>query len=175
MKMRRRTVLLAAATAPWAVFARSQGAGALFGMVTHVVDGDTLHLAARHGKVTVRIAAIDAPELAQDFGAQSRLALSEQCVGRSVEARVHKTDPYGRLVAVVLLADVDLGLAQLRAGMAWHFTRYAKEQGPSERNAYAAAEANARAQRVGLWSTGSPVAPWDFRRLVSPSSRAITN
>lgn len=38
----------------------------------------------------------------------------------------HKTDPYGRLVAVVSIGDADVGLAQVRAGLAWHFKRYAK-------------------------------------------------
>jgi endonuclease YncB( thermonuclease family) len=47
-------------------------------------------------------------------------------VQRDALLRPHKTDPYGRLVAVVSIGDADVGLAQVRAGLAWHFKRYAK-------------------------------------------------
>jgi hypothetical protein len=49
------------------------------------------------------------------------------------------------------------------AGMAWHFKRYAREQSPEDRAAYAAAEVQARAERRGLWQEPDPIAPWAWR------------
>jgi endonuclease YncB( thermonuclease family) len=93
-------------------------------------------------------------------------------VQRDALLRPHKTDPYGRLVAVVSIGDADVGLAQVRAGLAWHFKRYAKEQSPLDRALYADAEMDARRRRVGLWAEPAPVAPWDFRSRARPVAHA---
>lgn len=92
-------------------------------------------------------------------------------VQRDALLRPHKTDPYGRLVAVVSIGDADVGLAQVRAGLAWHFKRYAKEQSRLDRALYADAETEARKLQVGLWSQPAPVAPWDFRARPQPVSQ----
>jgi micrococcal nuclease len=42
-------------------------------------------------------------------------------------------------------------------GDAWHYTKYSKSA------PLAAAEANARRQKLGLWAQANPVAPWLFR------------
>lgn len=49
--------------------------------------------------------------------------------------------------------------------MAWHYTAYAKEQAPADRETYANAEAEARAQHRGLWRETAQSAPWEFRRI----------
>src|SRR5262245_21583656 len=43
-------------------------------------------------------------------------------------------------------------------GMAWHYVKYA----PNDRT-LAAAEAEARAAKRGLWSDPRPIAPWEWR------------
>ena len=47
----------------------------------------------------------------------------------------------------------------VREGMAWHFVRYA----PHDRE-LARLEAQARKERVGLWSQPNPVPPWSWRK-----------
>jgi endonuclease YncB( thermonuclease family) len=74
------------------------------------------------------------------------------------------------MVCTVWVDDVDVSLAQLRAGLAWHFKRYASEQTPSDRETYALAEVEARAAHLGLWSDESPIAPWDWRHMKSGST-----
>jgi endonuclease YncB( thermonuclease family) len=64
---------------------------------------------------------------------------------------------------------VDAGLAQLTAGLAWHYKQYAKEQPRAERERYAAAEQEAHFERRGLWADLRPVPPWDWRH--SPGKR----
>ena len=65
---------------------------------------------------------------------------------------------------VVHAGSEDLGLLQVQAGLAWHFLRYAADQHPDERIAYARAEREARARRAGLWRDTAPVPPWQHRQ-----------
>ena len=59
---------------------------------------------------------------------------------------------------------IDVGLAQISAGMAWWYRRYELEQSPKERNLYEATETTARDNGRGLWADSKPVAPWEWRR-----------
>jgi endonuclease YncB( thermonuclease family) len=135
------------------------------GTVVRIADGDTLTL-LDDGKAMhrIRIDGIDAPERTQAHGQRSRLSLAALAQGRSARAECGKSDRYGREVCRVIVDGVDVGLEQVRRGWAWHYTKYAHEQPPSARLAYARAEEEARRARHGLWSEGSPTPPWDYRR-----------
>jgi endonuclease YncB( thermonuclease family) len=107
-KILRSAVALAA---PWIVEGRVVG----------VSDGDTITVLDRaKTQHVIRIAGIDAPERKQPFGAASKENLSRLVFKRDVEARCYKKDRYGREVCRVYLALSDVGLDQVRAGMAWH-------------------------------------------------------
>lgn len=137
----------------------------LSGKVIGVSDGDTIKvLDAAHTTHTVRLSGIDAPEKRQAFGQVSRASLARLVAGRTVEVSYRKKDRYQRLLGQVSVAGEDANLAQVRAGLAWHYTQYQKDQPPAERIAYALAESQARGARRGLWLDARPVAPWDFRR-----------
>lgn len=139
-------------------------ADVLVGRVVGLADGDTLTvLDEHHVQHKIRIAAIDAPERRQPFGSRSRANLAALVMGKSVEVEWRKTDRYGRIVGTVRAGQLDAGFEQIRAGLAWHYKAYSKEQAPAERAAYAAAEHEAREQRKGLWLDPQPEAPWDFR------------
>ena len=138
-------------------------AGPFFARVSVVHDGDSLVAAAAGGQVAVRIAGIDAPEWGQPGGPESRAHLAALVCERSVRISAYKVDPFGRLVAYVHADGADVGLEQIVAGHAWHFTRYAHEQDPSQRAAYQQAQERARARGAGLWSRGEPEAPWAYR------------
>jgi endonuclease YncB( thermonuclease family) len=74
-----------------------------------------------------------------------------------------KSDRHGRLIAKVIVEGTEANLEQVKAGLAWHFKRYEREQSPADRNLYAAAEFKARIDKINIWSKHDPVAPWDFR------------
>ena len=80
--MHRRALLLAAFSSPWARLADAATSSALVGVVTHVADGDTLHWFDGERRRVIRLAGIDAPELAQPFGEESRQSLATLCVRR---------------------------------------------------------------------------------------------
>lgn len=134
--------------------------------VVSISDGDTVMVrSVSRGERRVRLAAIDAPERDQASGAVSRRSLSDLLLGKSVRVEEKYTDRYGRVVAKIFVDGGDAGLQQLRRGMAWHYLHHAAEQTAADRQAYAAAEQDARRARRGLWSEMKPVAPWEFRRL----------
>jgi endonuclease YncB( thermonuclease family) len=79
-------------------------------------------------------------------------------------AECHKRDRYGREVCKVLDRSRDVGLEQIRAGYAWWYHAYAKEQSAEDRERYELAEQEAKAKKVGLWRDPDPVPPWQWQR-----------
>lgn len=136
----------------------------LEGKVVGVADGDTITvLDAQHRQHKIRLAGIDAPEKKQPFGTRSKQNLSALVFGKTVAVEWGKRDRYQRIVGKVLVAGHDASLEQLRAGLAWWYRQYAKEQTPEDRALYEAAEAEAGTARRGLWSDSKPIPPWDWR------------
>jgi len=143
------------------------------GVVVGVADGDTLTLLdGRKTQHRIRLDGIDAPERKQPFGQRSRQSLTELAKGRQATADCPKTDRYGRAVCRVRVDGVDVGLAQLERGLAWHYLKYAHELDPPVRVRYERAEREARTGRAGLWSQPQPVPPWDYRHSARDAERA---
>ena len=104
--------------------------------------------------------------------------MSELVYAKPVRVVWDKRDRYGRIVGRVLIAEcdrtqcaytIDVGVEQLKAGLAWHYRQYEKEQRPEDRAHYSATEREARLRREGLWKEPDAVPPWAFRR---PDRRA---
>lgn len=147
------------------LFSGQASSDTLIGKVVALSDGDTITvLDATKAQHKVRLAGIDAPEKHQAFGERSKQNLAAMVFRKQVTVDWSKTDRYGRIIGKVLVGDVDVCLAQLRSGLAWHYVAYVKEQAPVDRVHYATAEEEARSAHRGLWQDRSPVAPWDFRR-----------
>lgn len=132
--------------------------------VLTVHDGDSLLVRDAHGRTYgVRLAGIDAPERMQAHAEASRSALQALMHGREVRLEALKIDFYGRTVGRMFVGGRDAGLAQLRAGLAWHFARYDADLPPRVARRYARAERQARLRRIGLWRDAAPVPPWEHR------------
>ena len=84
--------------------------------------------------------------------------------GRVVTVEWHQRDRYQRIIGKVLINGQDANLEQIRTGLAWHYSRYARNQAPGDRERYALAEDQARRAGLDLWRDAAPVPPWDFRR-----------
>lgn len=133
------------------------------GEVTRVHDGDSLHITPENSRrVVVRLAAIDAPELAQAFGIESRQRLRALVMNQVAEARCHKKDRYDRHVCTVYVGDTDINLQMLESGLAWHYVAFQGEQTARDRRLYAGTQASAKQNRTGLWAAAA-VPPWEFR------------
>ena len=126
--------------------------------VVSVHDGDTLRaIDASNVQHKVRLLGIDAPEIGQPFGTVSRDRLTALTKGKAVEVFVDDRDRYGRVLARLEVGRLDVNRTMVADGLAWHFTRY------SDDAALAAAEAEARAAKRGLWRDPETIAPWDWR------------
>ncbi|WP_027995847.1 thermonuclease family protein [Simplicispira psychrophila] len=135
---------------------------ALFCLVVAISDGDTLTarcgLPAAAYQIKVRIAAIDAPESRQAYGTQARKNLLQLCLRQRARIEPLDQDAYGRSVANVRCGSTDVASAQVRAGLAWVYTPYARQHpylAPLQRQA--------KARGMGLWAQRRPVAPWTYR------------
>jgi endonuclease YncB( thermonuclease family) len=145
---------LLAASAIWAVPAAPALTGAAY-----VIDGDTISL----GGLRVRLEGIDAPELDQSCGAGQQGSwpcgraaaahLGRLASGR-VSCRIAGYDAYGRSLGVCTAGGQEINAQMVRDGMAWAFVRYGQT--------YAAAEAEARERRIGVWR-GAAEPAWSYR------------
>lgn len=126
--------------------------------VIGVADGDTLTVLRDSGPLKIRLANVDSPEKRQDFGERAKQSLAEMCYRKKAIVDIVDTDRYGRAVAQVSCDGTNVNRAQVERGYAWVYTKYNKD--PALPNL----QAQALAQRRGLWAHANPVAPWDFRR-----------
>ncbi len=52
----------------------------------------------------------------------------------------------------------------LKAGYAWHYKKYQREQSKADQLAYAVAENNALAHGLGLFQDKVPIPPWEWHK-----------
>lgn len=146
------------------LLAGNASAELITGKVVGVADGDTITvLSPQYEQFKIRLSGIDAPEKAQAFGHRSKEKMSDLVFDKPVTVEWTKRDRYQRIIGKVVVDNHDAGLALISAGLAWHYKKYEKEQSPTDRERYAAAEVSARAARVGLWRDADSVAPWEWR------------
>ncbi len=137
--------------------------------VIGIADGDTLTVLHARKPLKIRLANIDAPEKTQAFGEQSKQSLSDLCFHKEATYSIQSTDRYGRSVAVVTCAGVEVNRAQVERGFAWVYVRYNKDGSLSR------AQAEAKIARRGLWADVSPTPPWEFRHPKKSVLRVAAN
>lgn len=164
-RIKTRALLLFVAVLPWcsAVMSLEAPDAPWWGVVSYVVDGDTVHVRPDDGgaPLSVRVDGIDAPEICQPGGAASRDALRRRVLGRHVAVQGRRQDDYGRLLARIFLNDEDLGQWMVAQGQAWSY-RYRGNAGP-----YALEQSSAEAAGRGLFSPADgppPMEPRAFRK-----------
>lgn len=127
--------------------------------VIAVMDGDTVMVLHNRQKLKVRLANIDAPELEQPYGKESRQALAEQVLKKQVRIKRKATDAYGRMIAEVSHGGQSVNEAQLRKGMAWEYSHFHRDQ------RYVNLSQQARQSRRGLWAQNAePMEPEKWRK-----------
>lgn len=139
----------------------SEPRGRISGKVVRILDGDTFELlTAEKRLIKIRMNGIDAPEKKQAFGEKSKDYLGSLCFGKTINVDSIGTDRYKRILGVAYTpTQTDINAEMVKAGLAWHYVRYSKDQ------QLAAAERAARAAKRGLWVDPHAVAPWEFRQV----------
>ncbi len=111
----------------------------------------------------IRLSAIDAPELAQPYGRQSRDFLYKFVFGKKISANCYRTIRQRIEICTVIHNTKDVALNQLEAGMAWRFRLYVEGVDRKRRYPYELAEKKAIMEKSGLWAQKDPVRPYKWR------------
>lgn len=137
---------------------KTKVASFLHGLVTHVSDGDTMILKDSVGDThKIRLNGIDAPEMGQEFGNESKAFLERLVLNKSVTVEVVGVDQYRRILGVVAFGSKDVNKAMLENGMAWQY-KYNKDE------VYASLVRNARNKRLNIWSNPDALDPHAWRK-----------
>jgi endonuclease YncB( thermonuclease family) len=140
---------------------QESNANSTSGKVIAIIDGDTYDILLDGNKtVRIRMEGIDAPEKGMPFYRVAKKYLGELCFEKNVRLEIHDTDSRGRKIAFTYLDDgTEISHEMIKAGLAWHFTKYNKDED------LATLEVQARESKLGLWTDESPMPPWDNRSL----------
>jgi endonuclease YncB( thermonuclease family) len=128
-------------------------------------DGDTLQVRSSKGKILkVRFACVDAPELKQPLGEESRNYLRSLVNrgGNKVKVQAITVDRYGRTVAQLWNNQGLIQSQMVIAGMAYGYDQYKKDCPNWE--AIESTQAQAQEAKLGVWKLqGGGQRPWKYR------------
>lgn len=135
------------------------------GKIVKIVDGDTFEFKTTGGEtLTIRLAQIDAPELAQPWGPQAKAAFAKLVESGEVKLRSGGIDAQGKSLAVVRAGEINVNFEMVRQGLAWTNPHYVVDP------RLVVLEQAARNGKAGLWSAppGQIVEPevWRARHPV---------
>ena len=132
------------------------------GVVTQVIDGDSLKIRHESGRIyDVRLYGVDSPELAQTNGPEARNAARKLVEGKSVNVQVINVDPNGTAIAVVAINDqYSLQAFLVGSGYAWVYAGHCDLRICTQ---WQSMEKQARGASRGLWIDPHPVPPWQWR------------
>ena len=127
--------------------------------VIAILDGDTYDILLPDNTTErIRMEGIDAPEKGMPYYKVAKNYLGQLCFGKEIRLGATGKDHHDRKLAWSYLPDGrELSHEMLKAGLAWHFTKYNNDAD------LAALEATAKASKTGLWADPKPMAPWDNR------------
>lgn len=122
--------------------------------VSRVLDGDTFEANGQR----YRIAEIDAPEISQQFGIESKLYLQSLILHKRVSIKTESIDRYNRKIVKVYDGENYIAESMVKNGFAWFYERY------SDNSKLRNLEKSARQNKKGLWKY-NPVNPYQYRKL----------
>lgn len=129
-----------------------------------VHDGDTLRVRSSQGQVLkIRFACIDAPELKQPLGEESRNYLRSIVSkgGNKVRVQPITVDRYGRTVAQLWNNSGLIQSQMVVAGWAYGYEQYKKDC--PNWSAIESTQTQAQNEKLGIWKSPQQK-PWDYRK-----------
>lgn len=125
-----------------------------------VIDGDTVSGTYLGKVIKIRLAEIDAPEMKQIFGTQSKRCLKKIISNSNspIIFKLKEKDRYQRSVGWLISESKNLNKEMVLKGCAWVYDRYAEDQSFFE------AQDFAKKNKLGLWKNEDPIKPWIWRR-----------
>ena len=143
-----------------ASWGRTEQAIPLSVVVEYVIDGDSLMVKHDDKSMEVRLWGIDAPEYDQPSSDPSTDILQALTIGRKGTLFIKYRDRYDRYVAVLEIDELNINQELVKEGHAWVYTRYCNE---AVCGRWEQMQAQAKANRHGLWADGDPIPPWRWK------------
>ena len=133
------------------------------GRVVEVVNGKTAVIQlSTENKVTVILQFIEVPEAEQPLHQTVKEHLGALLLGKTVlfmPRRIVKEGSVGQIVA----GGVDISRQMLRDGAAWYALPEKSAQDAAESEMYQTIEAQAKAEKRGVWGIENLKPAWEFR------------
>tara|TARA_B100001769_G_scaffold82558_1_gene62748 strand:- start:321 stop:773 length:453 start_codon:yes stop_codon:yes gene_type:complete len=131
------------------------------GTVTRVIDGDSVIVKGNDTFNKIRLRYIDAPELSQSYGMQSKKFLQNQLLDKLVLVYTEYNDRFGRQLADIYIHNdkesIYINAKMIKSGNAWVYKKYRS-------NSYLInLENHAKINNIGIWSMPEPLEPWVYR------------
>jgi endonuclease YncB( thermonuclease family) len=95
----------------------------LRGSVVGITDGDTCTLLVGATQYKIRLEGIDAPEMDQPFGKQSKRFVSKLIFGKTVDVKDLGLDNYKRTLGYITEGSTEVNEAIVTAGLARHYVQ----------------------------------------------------
>lgn len=133
------------------------------GTVVDVIDGKTVVLEMQTGsRMTFELQYIEVPEPEQPLYQTVREHLQQMVGGKAVEC-VARGVAENRTLGQLFVGGVDVSQQMLRDGAAWHILPEKSGQAAAEGEVYQTNEAQAKAEKRGVWSIENLRPAWEFR------------
>ena len=141
------------------------------GRVIEILDGRTvIILTPSESKVTAQLQYIEVPEAEQPFHQIAKDHLQTLVLNKNVEFRARGLNQT-RTVGQLLLRGVDVSQQMIRDGAAWYALPEKNAQNADESEIYQSTEAQAKADKLGIWSVENMPTAWQFRAAAEEKRR----
>ena len=124
-----------------------------------VIDGDTIRAEVEGKERKIRLASIDAPEMNQPFGVQSRNFLIRLLDKKDITVVFQGKGSYGRPLGEIYANGESANTLMIKFGFAWVFDKYVKDSSFLYEH-----QDQAKTKNLGLWQAKDPIAPWVWRK-----------
>ncbi|EMR04778.1 thermonuclease family protein [Cesiribacter andamanensis] len=136
-----------------------EGFAQVKGTLGLVIDGDSFYMVQDNGRrIRIRLSGIDSPEDDQAYSQEAKAYLISLLEGKEILMTPNGSDKLGRPVAVISVEGKNIAEEMVRSGFAWHYKKYSNDPVLDQ------LEAEARAEKRGLWKDPAPIAPWIYKK-----------
>jgi len=123
------------------------------GVCKRVIDGDTIVMDDNR---RIRLAEIDAVEISQPYGPESKYFLSSLILNKDITVYTHGKDRYGRTIGEIYYNDEWINEKMVTSGFAVVYRRFGSAKLYNE-------ELQAKDKKIGIWA-GYVIPPFIWRR-----------
>lgn len=129
--------------------------------VKYVSDGDTIRAISNKtgAKVKIRLYGIDAPEITQEYGLESKEYLLGLIKDKSIIVKGNTYDKYGRLLGTIYISNTNVNESMVKSGNAWWYEKF-----DAKNTKVRDMQIKAKESKLGLWKNVNAIAPEEYRK-----------